>query len=103
MRTLLIAFVATGLLGICPAQQSKDTTHEKTAAAGTTLTGCLEKSGSDFTLTDKSGKETMVMGSADLAKHAGHQVTLSGKMEKKGDEGHFMVSKITHISPTCEK
>jgi len=103
MKKLLIAFVAAGLLSLCPAQQAQEKGHDKAAASGTTLTGCLEKSGSGFTLTDKAGKATMVTGSADLAKHQNHQVELTGKMEKMGNESHFTVSKITHISPTCEK
>jgi hypothetical protein len=56
------------------------TTSSADRMAGKSLTGCLNKDAdaSGYVLTDESGKKTMVSGSADLAKHVGHRVRLSG-------------------------
>lgn len=75
------------------------------AAAGTSgsaesLTGCLSKGESEGTyiLTDEtSSAKTTVTGTADLAKHAGHKVRLSGS--RSGDQ--FTATAVQHIAPSC--
>ena len=103
MRKLLMLLTLAGLLGIGPAAQGQNQKAEKKATTETSLTGCLKASGETYTLTDKSGTAVTVMGSADLAKHANHQVQLTGKMSKKGDQQQFSVTAIKHISESCEQ
>jgi hypothetical protein len=103
MRKLLMFFAVAGLLMIGPASHGQDPKADKKAAAETTLTGCLKASGGSYTLTDKAGKTVAVTGSADLAKHANHQVQLTGTMSKKGDQEQLSVTAIKHVAPSCEQ
>ena len=103
MSKLLMSFAVTGLLMIGPAVQGQDAKADKKAAAETTLTGCLKASGGTYTLMDKAGKTVSVTGSADLAKHADHQVQLSGTMSKKDNQEQLTVTAIKHIAPSCEQ
>lgn len=103
MRKLLMFFAVAGLLTIGPVSHGQEQKADKKAAAETTLTGCLKAAGGTYSLTDKSGKTVTVMGSADLAKHANHQVELTGTMSKKGDQQQFSVTAIKHIAPSCEQ
>lgn len=72
---------------------------EKTMPGANSLTGCLAKgdTADSYMLTPESGAAMKVSGSADLAKHVGHKVTLTGS----DSSGTFMVTKIQHLSPTC--
>lgn len=67
-----------------------------------TLTGCLNTGEREnhFSFTDtKSGKEIIVTGPADLQKHSSnHTVKITGY--ETGDV--FNVTKVEHVSPTCE-
>ncbi len=86
------------------------------AAKGSQLTGCLAKNaeGNGFMLTNgryKKGVE--VKSSEDLSAHVGHEVQLTGTMEKptsgeKGGAGAkgetmrtFNATAVKHISDTC--
>jgi hypothetical protein len=74
------------------------------AAAGDaqiTLTGCLEGVAGAFTLTTEGGEKYVVMGSAELAKHVGHTVKITGT--KGDDPGKLTVkaAKIEQISTSC--
>jgi hypothetical protein len=95
------------------------------------LKGCIESQGGQYTLQEKKGKQVKLTGSADLASHVGHQVTVHGtyagsgsgaagnsgadKMpsssgstsanpssSSSGGEQEFMVTKIDHESDTCK-
>lgn len=101
MRKFLMLLAAAGLLLIGPVAQGQDPKADKKAGE-TTMTGCLKAVGGSYTLTDKAGKTVAVTGPPDLAKHANHQVQLSGTMSKKGDQEQFSVTAIKHISPSCE-
>jgi hypothetical protein len=68
-------------------------------ARETTLTGCLAQSGSTFTLKTKDQKQITVTGPADMAKHSGHTVELTGKMTG-GDT--FQASQLKHVSASCQ-
>jgi hypothetical protein len=103
MKKVLMFFAVAGLLMIGPAVYGQDTKADKKASTETTLTGCLKASGGGYTLTDKAGKTVSVTGSADLAKHANHQVQLSGTMSKKESQEQFTVTAIKHIAPSCEQ
>ena len=104
MFTVLAAalILAVGSIGLtaAPAPQA-----DKAAAgdAQITLSGCRQGAAGAFTLTTEGGEKYAVMGSADLAKHVGHTVKITGT---KGDEaGKLTVkaAKIEHVSPSCAK
>src|SRR5947209_1101925 len=42
------------------------------------LKGCIESQGGQYVLQEKGGKQVELTGSADLASHVGHQVTVHG-------------------------
>jgi hypothetical protein len=94
------------------------------------LKGCIESQGGQYMLQEKSGKQVKLTGSADLASHVGHEVTVHGSYEASGagsaansssekmpsssgsttanptssttGEQEFMVTKIDHESDTCK-
>jgi hypothetical protein len=103
MKKVLMSFAVAGLLMIGSAVNGQDPKADKKAGGETSLTGCLKASGGSYTLTDKAGKTVSVTGSADLAKHANHQVQLTGTMAKKGDQEQLSVTAIKHIAPSCEQ
>jgi hypothetical protein len=103
MKKLLMFFAVAGLLTLGSVSHGQDPKADKKAAGETSLTGCLKASGGTYSLTDKAGKTVAVTGSADLAKHANHQVQLTGTMSKKGDQEQLSVTAIKHIAPACEQ
>lgn len=91
--------VATLLIGVGAAGQ--DGEHNK--GQEMTMTGCLTKAADvpeHFSFVDqKSGKRWTVTGPADLQKHAAnHTVRITGTATAKV----FTVSKVEHVSATCE-
>ena len=77
--------------------------HEKgSKAKQMTLTGCLNKGEMDnhYAFTDiTTGKKMTVTGVAGLQKHAAnHTVKITGSQSAKV----FNVTKVEHVSPTCE-
>lgn len=98
LAAALILAVGSISLTAAPAPQADQ------AAAGDaqiTLTGCLQGAAGAYTLTTESGEKYAVMGSADLAKHVGHTVKITGT--KGADPGKLTVKaeKIEHVSPSC--
>jgi osmotically-inducible protein OsmY len=67
------------------------------AAAATSVTGCLGKTGQGFSL-DASGKRLELTGDLDFAKHAGHTVKVTGE----GSGGSFRATALEHVSPKCD-
>jgi hypothetical protein len=67
------------------------------------MTGCLTtgSASSTYTLTDETGKTTTVTGTSDLQKHVSHRVRLTGKMSDSAGTPSMTVTKIEHISTTC--
>jgi hypothetical protein len=113
---------ASGSMG----QSSSSTTSKKGEKK---LKGCIQSEGGQYVLQEKGGKQVQLTGSADLASHVGHQVTVHGTYEgasgaastssnekmpsasgsttanpsmstSSGEQ--FMVSKIDHESDTCK-
>ncbi len=94
------------------------------------LKGCIESQGGQYVLQEKHGKEVKLTGSADLASHVGHEVTVHGTYQSgagssasnsssekmpsssgsttanptssTSSEQEFMVTKIDHESDTCK-
>jgi hypothetical protein len=101
VSTLLVASALLAAYSVNAFAQNKDDKQRET-----TLTGCLNKAGSDmYMLADETtGAKTTVIGPSDLEKHsANHKVTLTGTM-KTDSSGKpvFEVSKIQHISTSCK-
>jgi hypothetical protein len=74
-----------------------------TAAADSSVTGCLQKGSTadQFTLAGKDGKSYTVSSKAvKLAGHVGHTVTLAGT-PAASDPMTMTVSKLTMVSPSC--
>jgi hypothetical protein len=69
-----------------------------------TITGCLDKSGGQYVLTQEStGQKVIVRGSEDLEKHAAnHKVTLKGNTVTVAGQSVFEVSSIQHVSNSCD-
>lgn len=86
-----------------------------TAAAGTStsVTGCLNGSAGNYTLTNgkyKNGVAVTAASGVDLAPHVGHEVRLTGTWEKGSGSAAaggttasktFNATSMKHISETC--
>src|SRR5260370_17080964 len=95
VSTLLAASVLLAAHSVSAFAQEKDNKQRET-----TLTGCLNKAGSDmYSLTDETtGAKTTVTEPSDLEKHsANHKVTLTGT--PKTDPSAKPFSAPTHIHP----
>lgn len=101
---ILLIFVAAALITVpVIAQEQPPAQGEKS------LTGCLNAGDQQgqyvFTVKEggKRGEKLVVVGAADLEKHAkNHTVKLTGAMAKEGDKDVFKVSKIEHVDATCQ-
>ena len=97
-----------------------NTGNQNTAASETKgekkLKGCIQSEGGKYVLQDKHGKDVALAGSADLASHVGHTVTVHGTYGSGSDASsatasnsgmsassgqQFMVSKIDMVSESC--
>jgi hypothetical protein len=95
---LLIAAVSGGLM-------AQDTPAPGKMAKETSMTGCLSKGAGDgYVLTnEKTGRTVPVKGPSELEKHAAnHKVKLTGTTTTEGGKPVLNVTKIDHISETCE-
>jgi hypothetical protein len=117
---LAVAFLATFMLaqGQYESQQSgqSQTGSATSSPTDTTIEGCLQASGGNYTLTDSaSGKTYQLQGdTSKLSAHNGHEVqltgTTSGPSSASGmassaggaEQSTFVVSKLKHISETCK-
>jgi hypothetical protein len=110
VRFVSFACVFALLVSSAPVLLGQDAAQErgKTGARGqeTTVTGCLNKGSGDaqYMLTDsKSGTEMTVTGTTDLEKHSSnHTVKLTGTKSTEGGKTTFTVTKVEHVSPTCQ-
>ena len=117
---------ASGSMG-----QSSASDNQASTKGEKKLKGCIESQGGQYMLREKNGKEVQLTGSADLASHVGHQVTVHGTYQggaagaansssdkmpsssgstsanpsasSSGSSAQqFMVSKVDHESETCK-
>ncbi|MBV9610007.1 MAG: hypothetical protein JO187_10660, partial [Acidobacteria bacterium] len=106
----------TGTTGKKSKSKSKDTAGSDMSAGGgksTSVTGCLNGSAGNYTLTNgryKNGVAVTAASGVDLAPHVGHQVRLTGTWEKGSDSSAaggtsasktFNATAMKHISDTC--
>ena len=93
---------------------------QNSAAAGEkTVTGCLNGSDGNFTLTDKHGTSYQLTGdTAKLSQHVGHEVKVTGTPIPSGSsagssaastpagggsaQGSLEVTSVKHVSKTCQ-
>ena len=72
---------------------------ETKAAKTSQVTGCLAKSGDNYTISNAKVKDAAVTSSEDLSAHVGHKVKLSGTWTEPHKA--FTATKVTHVSDTC--
>jgi len=99
---LLIAIAAS----LFAQTAKKDKAPSRPAAV--TMSGCIgQASDGNFILTDNEELNKIITlrgeGFADegFAKHLGHQVKVTGRIAKEGDEQVLRVKKIETVSQTC--
>lgn len=75
----------------------------------TKVEGCLQKSGSGFTLMDASGKMYDLQGdSSKLSEHVGHEVMITGTTSgsdssmANSQEPVLQVDSLKHVAKTCK-
>ena len=99
-RLTLACFTLLAVVGVPAVAQEKPEPAKMSKTM--TLTGCLNKGEREqhYTFTDlKTGRKMTVTGPADLEKHSSnHTVKITGA--RTGDV--FDVTKVEHVSPTCE-
>src|SRR5271167_3990160 len=113
-KTLMLTVVL--LLSAAWLQAQDNMGKSSDAAGATTITGCLSKAGSYFTLTDSSGKKYHLVGynAKQINEHVGHTVEITGTPTTKTigttQQGNastakeipaFKVGGIKHIADTC--
>ncbi|HVP64703.1 MAG TPA: hypothetical protein VMT82_07395 [candidate division Zixibacteria bacterium] len=120
LSVLLLAtfMLAQGQYDSSSSQQSgqSQTGSATSSPTDTTIEGCLQASGGNYTLTDdSSGKTYQLQGdTSKFSAHTGHQVRLtgttsgpsssaaSGMTSSSSEQPTFVVSKLKHISTTCK-
>jgi uncharacterized protein DUF5818 len=111
------AMLATLLMVLCSswalAQQDYGQKSDSSSSGTTTVQGCLNKSDSGYTLTDKSGTTYQLTGdTSKLSDHVGHEVEITGTQSGAGTgdstaatqqstQHQIDVSSLKHISTTC--
>jgi hypothetical protein len=110
MNRLTICVMLALALALSPAmfgqtadQNQQNKQGEAERQAGQTMTGCLNEEGGAFSLKTDAGENVTVTGSADLSKHKGHTVKLTGKVSEEGTKKTMSVSRIEHVSASCTK
>ena len=94
------SILAVGSLSLnaAPAPQAA---QAAAAEAQVTVTGCLQSAAGAFTLTTESGEQYVVMGSADLAKHVGHTVKITGTKAESPGKLTLKAEKVEQVSTSC--
>jgi hypothetical protein len=97
--------------------QAQDNMGKSSAAASSTITGCLSRNAGYFYLTDSGGKKYHLVGynAKTIAEHVGHTVEITGtptiKTTDTSQEGLessakeqrvFKVQSVKHIADTCK-
>ena len=101
MKRILQLTAATLAFAAVPAFTAP---KDPVAQTGSTLLGCLEGNGSgNFMVTDGTVDGAMVIGAdAQLGKHDGEWVKLTGESFHAGGIEHFRVRSITPVADSCE-
>jgi hypothetical protein len=104
LRLQLVSIILSGLAAIGLGALLAANAFAAPDSEMKTITGCLDKSGGQYVLTQEAtGQKFVVRGSADLEKHsANHKVTLKGNTVTAGGESVFEVSAIEHVSNSCD-
>jgi hypothetical protein len=111
LRILAVLVAISAAVSVCPAQradsQKKTADSTKKAAAGASLTGCVDEKEGHYVLVDDRNLETMANLEADgfpaegFAKHVGQKVTVRGTSNSEGARPVFKVRSIEMVSETC--
>lgn len=104
------AAIATFMLLLCSAwtlAQQSNPPNQNSSAEKATVQGCLNRSDSSYTLTDKSGAVYQLTGdTSKLSAHVSHEVQITGTQAEAGASSQsaqtqFEVSGMKHVSETC--
>lgn len=115
MKTRAFATLVLLLCSAWAVAQSypSDQKSETGSSGKATVQGCLSRSDSGYTLTDKSGTTYQLTGdTAKLSAHVGHEVQIKGTKAESGaaasttassqsGQPQLEVSGMKHISETC--
>jgi hypothetical protein len=98
--------------------QPDSSQSEATASGHTTVQGCLQGSGGNYTVTDKNGTTYQLQGdTSKLSAHVGHEVQITGTTAAAASttpnpttgtatagtqQSMLTVEKVKHISETCK-
>ncbi len=100
---ILILLAAGPASGLFAQQEGSHKEHHKQGKEAVVV-GCLDEGDEEgyYLLMDEDGEEWDVKGSAELAKHLGHTVRLTGSWEETGEVKVFIAKKIEHLSTNCD-
>ena len=121
-RTFLFGLILLATAAWVQAQSQYPQTgsgHSAANASGqTTVEGCLQGTGGNYTLTDKTGTTYQLQGdTSKLSAHAGHEVKITGTTASAASntpnpttgtptsgtqQSMLTVERIKHISETCK-
>lgn len=116
-KTLMLALLLFLSAAWLQAQQGSSAGKTSGSKSGpTTIEGCLQRSGGQYTLTEDNGTTHQLSGAdTKLSHHIGHQVELIGKPSTRTTadtsygaassaqvEPVFEVKTVTHIADTCK-
>jgi hypothetical protein len=82
---------------------TEKTKKTSTKAGANTITGCLAKGDTGYTIANGNYKNGLpVQTDQDFTAHVGHKVQLTGTLNKEGGKAtSFTATSVKHISPTC--
>ena len=102
--TLCALAIVPAMYGQAQAQPDQPKQDQADRPSGEqSVTGCLTESGGSYTLATSSGDQVSLTGSADLAKHKDHTITVTGKKSDAGGKTSMTVSKIQMVAASCSK
>jgi len=106
MLAFSFTVLAQGTSGSMGSAPSTDKTTKSTKSGGAaktqTITGCLAKTDSGYTITNGNYKKGAAVKTADdWSAHNGHTVQLTGMWDKSGATPVFNATSMKHISGTC--
>jgi len=121
-RTFLLGLILLASAAWVQAQsqypQTDSRQSEATASGHTTVQGCLQGSGGNYTVTDKNGTTYQLQGdTSKLSAHVGHEVQVTGTTAAAASttanpttgtatsgtqQSMLTVEKVKHISETCK-
>ena len=111
LLTLLLLMSAAWLQAQTSPQSDANQTAGQTTSGHTTVEGCLQTSGGNYTLTANNGTTYQLTGdTSKLSDHVGHEVKITGTSSTAASsttagapsQATLEVKSMKHISKTCK-